>query len=141
YQRGYKWKSKTIHDQVPVLLSDLYDAFLKSKQKQGTAEYYLQYITVKRTPKNGGFTFEVIDGQQRLTTITLLFSILEKYFEEENLAKSNSRYLLEYARYSGTENNIFDLIFGLADDANTDIEKVEQQDKFYLYHALITIRS
>lgn len=141
YQRGYKWKSKTIHDQVPVLLSDLYDAFLKSKQKQGTAEYYLQYITVKRTPKNGGFTFEVIDGQQRLTTITLLFSILEKYFEEENLAKSNSRYLLEYARYSGTENNIFDLIFGLADDANTDIEKVEQQDIFYLYHALITIRS
>ena len=29
YQRGYKWKSKTIHDQVSVLLSDLYDAFLK----------------------------------------------------------------------------------------------------------------
>jgi hypothetical protein len=55
YQRGYKWKSKTIHDQVPVLLSDLYDAFMKSKLKQGTTEYYLQYITVKRTPQNGKF--------------------------------------------------------------------------------------
>lgn len=141
YQRGYKWKSKTIHDQVPVLLLDLYDAFLKSKLKQGTTEYYLQYITVKRTLNNGGFTFEVIDGQQRLTTISLLFNVLEKYFDEENLARSNGRYLLEYSKYSGTGNNIFDLIFDLVDDANSDIEKVEQQDKYYLFHALIKIRS
>lgn len=141
YQRGYKWKSKTIHDQVPVLLSDLYDAFLKSKLKQGTTEYYLQYITVKRTPHNGNFTFEVIDGQQRLTTITLLFNVLEKHFEEKNLAKPNDRYLLEYSRYSGSESNIFDLIVGLAEDTATEIEKIEQQDKFYLYHAFKTIQT
>jgi uncharacterized protein with ParB-like and HNH nuclease domain len=49
------------------------------------------------------FTFEVIDGQQRLTTITLLFNVLEKYFEQENVAKSNGRYLLEYSRYSGNQ--------------------------------------
>lgn len=141
YQRGYKWKSKTIHDQVPVLLLDLYDAFLKSKLKQGTTEYYLQYITVKRTPKNGSFTFEVIDGQQRLTTITFLFNVLEKYFDQENLAKSNGRYLLEYSRYSGSENNIFDLIVGLVEDTATEIDKVEQQDKFYLFHAFKTTRT
>lgn len=141
YQRGYKWKSKTIHDQVPVLLSDLYDAFMKSKLKQGTTEYYLQYITVKRTPQNGKFTFEVIDGQQRLTTITLLFNVLEKYFEEENVAKSNGRYLLEYSRYSGSESNIFDLIVGLVEDTTTQIDKIEQQDKFYLYHAFKTIQA
>jgi uncharacterized protein with ParB-like and HNH nuclease domain len=141
YQRGYKWKSKTIHDQVPVLLSDLYDAFLKGKLKQGTTEYYLQYITVKRTPRNGSFTFEVIDGQQRLTTITLLFNVLERYFDEENLAKSNGRYLLEYSRYSGSESNIFDLIVGLAEDTATEIEKIEQQHKFYLYHAFKTIQA
>lgn len=141
YQRGYKWKSKTIHDQVSVLLSDLFDAFLKSNLKQGTSEYYLQYITVKRTPKNKHFTFEVIDGQQRLTTLTLLFNVLEKYFEEENLAKSNGHYLLEYSRYSGSKTNIFDLIYNLAEDESTIIDDVEQQDKFYLYHAFKTIHS
>ncbi len=141
YQRGYKWKSKTIHDQVPVLLSDLYDAFLKSKLKQGTTEYYLQYITVKRTPQNSSFTFEVIDGQQRLTTITLLFNVLERYFEENNLAKSDGQYLLEYSRYSDSLSNIFDLIFSLVEDTTTEIDKVEQQDKFYLFHAFKTIRT
>ncbi len=141
YQRGYKWKSKTIHDQVPVLLCDLYDAFLKSWGKQGNAEYYLQYITVKRTQQDEHFLFEVIDGQQRLTTITLIFTVLEKYFQKENLAKRENKYLLSYARHSDCVNIIFDLIHGLAEDSATDIEKIDEQDKFYLYHAFKTIQS
>lgn len=141
YQRGYKWKSKTIHDQVPVLLCDLYDAFLKSREKQGTGEYYLQYITVKRTRPNGTFLFEVIDGQQRLTTITLIFTVLERYFQKENLAKEGNSYLLSYARHNDTGLNIFDLIYELAENSATDIEKIEEQDKFYLFHAFKTVKS
>jgi hypothetical protein len=141
YQRGYKWKSKTIHDQVSVLLSDLYDAFLKKNDRQSNTEYYLQYITVKKTKQNGNEVFEVIDGQQRLTTLTLLFNMLEKYFETENIAKKTDNYLLQYSRYLGAETNIFDIISDLLDESRTHIEKVEEQDKFYLYGAAKTIRT
>jgi hypothetical protein len=141
YQRGYKWKSKTIHDQVSVLLSDLYDAFLKKNDRQSNTEYYLQYITVKKTKQNGNEVFEVIDGQQRLTTLTLLFNMLEKYFETENIAKKSDNYLLQYSRYLGAETNIFDVIHNLLDESTTDIEKVEEQDKFYLYGAAKTIHT
>ena len=78
YQRGYKWKSKSIYDHIPVLLTDLFEAFLKSQKSQSKQEYFLQYITVKRTLINGTYCFEVIDGQQRLTTLTLLCNVLEK---------------------------------------------------------------
>lgn len=141
YQRGYKWKSKTIHDQVPVLLSDLYDAFLKKNDRQSNTEYYLQYITVKKTKQNENEVFEVIDGQQRLTTLTVVFNMLEKYFETENIAKKSDNYLLQYSRYLGTDTNIFDIIHDLLDESTIDIEKVEEQDKYYLYGAAKTIRT
>jgi len=141
YQRGYKWKSKTIHDQVPVLLCDLYDAFLKKNIKQGNTEYYLQYITVKRSLENDSFVFEVIDGQQRLTSLTLIFNVLEMFFEKHNLAKKNGHYLLNYSRYYGAQRNIFDEIYTLVIDEETEIENIKEQDKFYLYHAFKTIHS
>ena len=141
YQRGYKWKSKTVHDQVSVLLCDLYDAFLKKNNKQDNTEYYLQYITVKKTNQNTIDVFEVIDGQQRLTTLTLIFNILEKYFALENIAKKSNEYLLQYARYAGNDPNIFDLINNLLDEETTEIEKVEEQDKYYLFGATKTIYS
>lgn len=123
------------------MLCDLYDAFLKSREKHGTGEYYLQYITVKRTQANGKFHFEVIDGQQRLTTITLIFTVLEKYFQKVNLAKNGNGYLLSYARHNDNGHSIFDLIYKLVEDRATDIEKVEDQDKYYLFHAFRTIQS
>lgn len=141
YQRGYKWKSKTTHDQVSVLLSDLFDAFLKKNDKQSNTEYYLQYITVKKTKRKNNDVFEVIDGQQRLTTLTLIFNILEKYFEIDNIAKVTDKYLLHYARYDTSESHIFDIIQNLLDESSTIIEKVKEQDKYYLYGASTTIKT
>lgn len=43
YQRSYKWQSDGKFDQVPQLLSDIYDAWINNPE----SEYYLQYITVK----------------------------------------------------------------------------------------------
>lgn len=71
YQRGYKWSSDA-NGAVSVLLNDLYSAFQSKPDK----EYYLQYITVKRVKVNGNYCLEVIDGQQRLTTLSILFSVL-----------------------------------------------------------------
>lgn len=65
YQRGYKWKAAGL---VQQLLENLQEA-----QEAGQPDYYLQYLTVKRHGATNAL--EVIDGQQRLTTLTLFFAV------------------------------------------------------------------
>ena len=137
YQRGYKWKSNSIHDQIPVFILDIYEAFLKSLNKQSAQEYYLQYITVIKNKEN---LFEVIDGQQRLTTITLLFNVLEQYFDRENICKLNDNFLLTYSRYEKEKENIFNQILLLIED-NQEAGLLEEQDKYYMLKASQNIKS
>jgi len=71
YQRGYKWGSE-INQPVERLLSDLFKAW-----KDGAKEYLLQAITVRRVANDQkAGVLEVIDGQQRLTTLFILLHSL-----------------------------------------------------------------
>lgn len=68
YQRGFRWKPI----QVTELLNDIWEFHRKDKTKE---EFYcLQPIVVK--PVNG--EWELIDGQQRLTTIFLILQYLKQ---------------------------------------------------------------
>ncbi len=80
YQRGYKWASND-DGKVTILLNDLKKAFdLKKK------EYYLQYITVKETKDQTDLSvLELIDGQQRLTTLSILIAVVNSILTEEDL--------------------------------------------------------
>lgn len=66
YQRGYRWSD----DEIKYLLEDINE--LKDGQK-----YCLQPIVVKN--KNG--VYELIDGQQRLTTLFLIMKYLSAYMD------------------------------------------------------------
>lgn len=67
YQRGYKWTSENVR----LLLKDIGD--FKPIRKE---EFYcLQNITIIRIPKEDNH-FNVIDGQQRLTTLFILLCFL-----------------------------------------------------------------
>jgi len=134
YQRGYKWKSDSIHDQVPVLLLDIYEAYVKNTLSKNNQEYYLQYITVKKLDN----LFEVIDGQQRLTTLTLLFNVLETFFSIENCTKNKSTFLVSYSRYE--HENIFDTITDLLKN-NEDEDTLQEQDKYYMLKASKCIKT
>lgn len=136
YQRGFKWKSNSVYDQVPVLLLDVYEAFIKAQTTQIQQEYYLQYITVKKTPQN---QFEVIDGQQRLTTLTLIFSVLEHFFNQENISKNKQQYLVTYARYDEASESIFDTIIDLIKN-NQEAKTLQEQDKYYMLGAALSIK-
>jgi hypothetical protein len=80
YQRGYRWTEQQIRD----LLDDILEFARKKKEEK---EFYcLQPIVVKtytwqrdEKPIKG---WEVVDGQQRLTTIRILL----EYFKKEYLA-------------------------------------------------------
>lgn len=72
YQRGYRWTPI----QVTELLNDIWD-FHRKDNKAKEEFYCLQPIVV--TPHNG--EWELIDGQQRLTTIFLILQYLKPVLE------------------------------------------------------------
>ncbi|MGV3598059.1 MAG: DUF262 domain-containing protein [Bacteroidota bacterium] len=65
YQRPYSWSESNTYD----LINDVYEAFENSE-----SEYFIgSIITIA---KNNDTTFEIVDGQQRLTTLTIIFAKL-----------------------------------------------------------------
>ena len=89
YQRGYRWKAE---EQVRALLDDLKDFF---QQPKGEI-YCLQPIVVAKGQDEKGEFWEVIDGQQRLTTLFLLLHVLGKkeVYEIDFEVRVNSGHLL-----------------------------------------------
>lgn len=87
YQRGYRWEKREVED----LLNDIYEF----KQNNNEGFYCLQPLVLKEisdeevlkelniTNKNN--IYEVIDGQQRLTTIYLIL----KYLKSKNIIEEN----------------------------------------------------
>ena len=71
YQRGYRWSE----DEIKYLLEDIDE--MPDGQK-----YCLQPIVVK---DNRG-TYELIDGQQRLTTLYLIMKYLSLYIEHAHFS-------------------------------------------------------
>lgn len=89
YQRGYRWKAE---EQVRALLDDLKDFF---QQPKGEI-YCLQPIVVAKGQDEKGEFWEVIDGQQRLTTLFLLLHVLgeKEVYEIDFEVRVNSGHLL-----------------------------------------------
>lgn len=73
YQRNYAWDQ----DEIEQLLQDLYENFKKS-QMNSSLNYFIGSLVVLK--RKDGF-YEVIDGQQRLTTLSLLLKIIDKVKE------------------------------------------------------------
>lgn len=89
YQRGYRWDENQVND----LLNDLKD-FIDQLGKSEEEFYCLQPIVVKklsveekkklnRLAFGDESIYEVIDGQQRLTTITIILNFLRESLKEE----------------------------------------------------------
>jgi hypothetical protein len=104
YQRGYRWTTQQVKD----LLEDIRDF---SQQKHQEGEFYcVQPLVVremneqeKKQNSLEGKWYEVIDGQQRLTTIYLILLCLEKDIKEKETTKS---YQLKYQRELGRDRSL-----------------------------------
>lgn len=130
YQRGYRWAEQQVTD----LLNDI-NEFCPQKAK-GTNEdtwYCLQPLVVRKIEKNDSRLeketdpndwYEVIDGQQRLTTILLTIH----YFNEMWVGKQKTPlYTIKYA----TRNDSYDFLKSL--EINDDNDAVVQGSKFQDY--------
>ncbi len=125
YQRGYRWTSKEVTD----LLNDIND--FKPKQMDETDEkswYCLQPIVVKERDNR---IFEVIDGQQRLTTIFLVLNYLNQDFVE---SKRDKLFVLDYE----TRNETREFLSDLEGDHGY---KNKYIDFYYIHEAYVTIKN
>lgn len=75
YQRNYAWEE----DEITALIKDVYDSAVKN----ANAPYYIGTLV---TYKRGDNQYEVIDGQQRLTTIYIILKALAKITKDPNIA-------------------------------------------------------
>lgn len=81
YQRGYRWTSQEVND----LLNDIYEFIPREiNETEDRTWYCLQPIVVKN---RNGQEYEVIDGQQRLTTVYLVLYYLNQDFVEKRRDK------------------------------------------------------
>lgn len=119
YQRNYAWRK----NEIEQLLQDIYEAF----KKNPTGNYFIGSLVVLKR-QNGDY--EVIDGQQRLTTLSLITKIfgisknpclfydsrpeVEEFFKEFYKADSNIQ-CLDYPQISHLKNAI-----EFIEDANLD---------------------
>lgn len=80
YQRAYAWDTDSVED----FLKDLKTCFEKRKLKSPISHFFGGIISVKY-PVAGTVNqheFEIIDGQQRIATFTMLVSCLIKVYQE-----------------------------------------------------------
>lgn len=74
YQRPYAWTE----DETGALFDDLYGFF----QTENTENFFLGSIVLIKDEQNR--YADVIDGQQRLTTLSILFAVLADTFDNED---------------------------------------------------------
>ena len=83
YQRNYAW-TKT---EVEQLVMDIHGYPNKEQN------YYIGTLVVFEKVVNNKKVFETIDGQQRLTTLSILLSVLKNEYTDSNLTFNS---LLKY---------------------------------------------
>ena len=140
YQRGYRWTDS----QVTQLLDDI-DSFIPKEipGKPGEKSFYcLQPVAVKLLAAEEkeehnleGEWFEVIDGQQRLTTIFLILQYInQKWRGEDKL----DQFTLNYETRKGSAEFLKSLKINT--DDTVDISK-EYIDYYYFSKAFQSIRA
>lgn len=115
-QRAYKWKEK----QAKQMLED-FSEFLKQEKTY----YCMQPLAVVKTEDN---KYELLDGQQRLTTLLILWRILF----EDNKENTFHPYIFEYERDSSESNTLLNRYSFITE--SDEIKKGEHRniDEYYM---------
>ncbi len=77
YQRNYEWGEP----QITQLIQDIVDYIVKDNNR-----YYIGSLIAYERKLEGGVIYETIDGQQRLTTLTILLSVIKKEYPSIELS-------------------------------------------------------
>ena len=114
YQRGYRWQ-----EEVKILLDDI-------NEIPDGENYCLQPIVVKKTDDN---KYELIDGQQRLTTLFLILGYIRTF-----RPKLQQKYTIDYEIREKSKDFLSNLDFDNINDTAQNI------DEYFINEAAKTIK-
>lgn len=123
YQRGYKWTAAN----VIQLLEDL-----KNFKKTDNDQFYcIQNITITKQKHKDSWCMNVIDGQQRLTTLFILLSYLQRNMKDKIIIPSAN--ILKYSIRKSSDQFLRDNIFtGSIWDNTIDTNTAQTKDQYYM---------
>lgn len=133
YQRNYAWEK----GQVEQLIQDILDFAQINEKKDVPNTYYIGTLVVfERKDKNGQMIYETIDGQQRLTTLSILLSVLKNKFNME----FDIKHILSYESRESS-NKTFEAIYRKPIDPKDNIFADRDDYNFTMENAYQTIES
>ena len=123
YQRGYKWTAAN----VIQLLEDL-----KNFKKSDNDQFYcIQNITITKQKHKDSWCMNVIDGQQRLTTLFILLSYLQRNMKDKIISPSAN--ILKYSIRESSDKFLCDSVLtGNIWDNAIDTNAAHTKDQFYI---------
>lgn len=131
YQRGYRWTQQQVTD----LLNDVWE-FMSRKDKKDNEWYCIQPVVVVKTnddTKNKncliGDWYDVIDGQQRLTTTFLILKFLG--FDVENGRKN---FQIKYETRKDSESFLTDI------KNKSEADSYENVDFYHIFQSFQAIK-
>ena len=124
YQRGYRWTERQVED----LLDDIWD-FIHKPGKKPNEWYCLQPIVIKKSLNN----YEVLDGQQRLTTIFLVLKQLERFIESDTKS-----FELEFETRNTKTSNSKEFLKNI--EIKNEVEAITNIDYYHIYKAFKKIK-
>lgn len=131
YQRSYKWNADT----VGQLLDDL----SRFRKETGSEFYCLQNITVTNGDDRDCGYMNVIDGQQRLTTLFILLSFMQRKWDEKILTAD--AVFLKYSIRESTHDFLqTKVLTGKIWDKPILPKDAESKDEYYIMEVADAIR-
>lgn len=160
YQRGYRWNDQQIYD----FLNDIFEFYEKFKNGKENKIYFLQPVVVMENyseetgsdEKENEPEINIVDGQQRLTTVLLLNSILlNKYVpknidylfsndvtikNDESRRNINKNKFINYTLTINTREESDEFLKRIAKGIEPTEKECDSIDLYFLYNAYDKIR-
>ena len=155
YQRGYRWNDQQIND----FLNDIFEFYEKFKNGEENKIYFLQPVVVMENyseetgsdEKENEPEINIVDGQQRLTTVLLLNSILLNKYVPKNIdylfsnditikndeprRNINKNKFINYTLTINTREESDEFLKRIAKGINPTEKECDSIDLYFLYNA------
>jgi len=118
YQRPYVWTPDNVND----LLEDLWFAYENNPEN----EYFVGSLVLRKIVESKFNEYEVLDGQQRLTTFALIFSVLKNITDDNILRETLNKKLFQQENPYDNIPERHRIIYKIRGHSNAFLKKVIQ---------------
>lgn len=133
YQRAYVWGS----DEISELLDDIY----YSAENSPADEYFLGSLVLRKeniSEKDLNYDkFDVLDGQQRLTTLLLILGVIRDITSNKDLKESCNQYIYQKENTFRSIPERLRILFEIRDDVGEFINNTIKHDNGTLNNQLL----